>query len=527
MPSLNSLLAEKARRRFREFVEQAWHVLEPTTPFVPGIHVDAVCDHLQAVTEGLIRDLIINMPPGHAKSLLTAVLWPAWVWIDHPELRWIYASYNAGLALRDSVKCRGLVESQWYQERWGDRFQLEADQNEKRRFANDRTGYRIATSVGGTGTGERGDIVVVDDPTSVDQAESDTERKAANEWWNGTMSTRLNDMKTGHRVVIQQRLHEDDLTGNLLERGGYEHLMLPAEFEPERASATLIGWTDPRTDLGQLLWPAKIGAVELDRIKRDLGSYRYAGQYQQRPSPAGGGIFKRWWWRYWQPKGSSLQPVTVRLADGSTQQIHAIDLPDAFDQELQSWDMAFKDLATSDFVVGQVWGAKKADRFLLDQRRDRMSFPRTMENVKAMTEKWPRATTKLVEDKANGTAVIASLQHEITGLIPVNPEGGKVARAQAVSPQVESGNVYLPHPAIAPWVEAFIDECATFPAGRNDEQVDAMTQALNRLYQGKSNSGVFAWYAQEAEEAAKRAGTASSAADVVAAQRSWDLGNWI
>jgi hypothetical protein len=211
-------------------VVQAWHVLEPDASFVHGIHVQAICDHLQAVTEGRIRNLIINVPPGHAKSLLTAVFWPAWVWIDHAESRWLFSSYREPLATRDSVRCRRLIESDWYRERWGDRYQLTEDQNQKQRFENNRTGYRVVVPMS-SGTGERGDYVVVDDPHSVDQAESDAERRAAVEWWNGSMSTRLNDFSTGHKVVIQQRLHESDLTGDLLVKGGYELLCLPAEFE--------------------------------------------------------------------------------------------------------------------------------------------------------------------------------------------------------------------------------------------------------------------------------------------------------
>jgi len=158
-----------------------------------------------------------------------------------------------------------------------------------------------------------------------------------------------------------------------------------------------------------------------------------------------------------------------------------VDLPEEFDQQFQSWDLAFKDLATSDYVAGGVWGIKAADRYLLDQKRERLGFPETVAAIQAMTVKWPKANLKLVEDKANGPAVIQALQHQMTGLVPVTPEGGKVARAQAVSPQVESGNVYLPHPALAPWVESFIDECGSFPNGKYDDQVDQMTQALNRL----------------------------------------------
>src|SRR5580692_11700206 len=244
------LTTEKARRKLYEFVVQAWPVLEPDVPFVDGIHVRAICSHLQAVTEGRIQNLIINVPPGHAKSLLTTVFWPAWVWIDHPETRWLFSSYREPLATRDSVKCRRLIESDWYQQRWGGRYQLASDQNQKNRFENTRTGYRVVLPMF-AGTGERGDYVVVDDPHSVEQAESEAERSNAVEWWNGSMATRLNDFRTGHKVVIQQRLHEADLSGDLLAKGGYELLCLPAEFEPERRCSTSIGWSDPREQSGE------------------------------------------------------------------------------------------------------------------------------------------------------------------------------------------------------------------------------------------------------------------------------------
>ena len=481
--SLLDLQAEKARRRLHEFVRQAWHVLEPSTPFVAGIHVQAICAHLQAVTEGRIHDLIINVPPGHAKSLLTAVFWPAWVWIDRPQIRWLFASYAASLSVRDSVKCRRLIESDWYQRRWGNRYQISGDQNQKNRFENDRTGYRIATSVGGSATGERADVVVVDDPHSVDQAESECQRRAAVEWFNGTMCTRLNDFTTGHKIVVQQRLHESDVTGDLLAKGGFELLCLPAEFEPERRCVTGIGWTDPRVEPAELLWPEKVSAAQLDALKISLGSYRYAGQFQQRPSPAEGGILKRAWFRFWRPAHIDLPAVSVRLPDGSVIQIQAVPIPANFDTMIQSWDMAFKDNVTSDYVVGQVWGAKGADRFLLDQHRARLDMPATKDAVLSLSHRWPKATAKLVEDKANGPAVIQELKHQLEGLIEVTPEGGKIARAHAVSPMVESGNVYLPHPALVPWTDGFLEEAAAFPNGRHDDQVDAMTQALNRLRQ--------------------------------------------
>lgn len=477
---LQRVKTEKARRRFQEFVRQAWHVLEPHVEFLDGIHIDAICGHLQAVTEGRIRHLIINVPPGHAKSLLTGVFWPAWVWIDHPQARWLFSSYREPLAIRDSVRCRRLIESEWYQQRWGGRFQLRTDQNQKQRFENDRTGYRIVVPMS-AGTGERGDYVVVDDPHSVDQAESDAQRAAAVDWWKGSMATRLNNPSQGHKVVIQQRLHEADLTGDLLLRGGYEHLCLPAEFEPERRCRTSIGWEDPRSAAGELLWPQRANHAVLDGYKVSLGSYRYAGQFQQRPAPAEGGMLKRHWWRYWQPLGLNLPPVPVKHPDGTIEHRQAVELPGRLDQVIQSWDMSFKDTKNADYVVGQVQAAHGANRYLLDQVRDRLDLPGTLLAVRRVSAQWPDAHLKLVEDRANGPAVIQSLRHRIAGLVEVNPEGGKISRAAGASPQLESGNWYLPHPMLKPWVEGFIEECAAFPGGANDDQVDAWSQGARRL----------------------------------------------
>lgn len=454
---------------------------------MPGIHIDAICEHLQAVTENQISNLIINVPPGHAKSLLVCVFWPAWVWINHPEARWLFASYREPLAVRDSLKCRRLIESEWYQQRYGDRFQLRGDQNQKQRFENDRTGYRVVVPMA-VGTGERGDYVVVDDPHSVDQAASDTERTSAVEWWNGSMSTRHNNLAKGHKVVIQQRLHEADLTGDLLVRGGYEHLCLPAEFEPDRRCSTSIGWTDPRNTAGELLWPERMPQAELEKLRATLGSYRYAGQFQQRPAPASGGMLKPHWFRFWQPKGKNLPPIPIRLPDGTLESRTAVELPHRFDQLIQSWDMAFKDTKDSDYVVGLVMAAHGADRYLLDLTRDRLDLPRTISAVRALSAKWPNAHLKLIEDKANGPAVIQSLRHQIDGLVAVNPEGGKISRAAAASPQLESGNWYLPHPRLAPWVERFIAECAAFPNGAHDDQVDAWSQGAKRLLHHRAKS---------------------------------------
>jgi predicted phage terminase large subunit-like protein len=480
-PSLPSDIdRELAERNLRDFVRSAWAVVEPSTPFVEGWHIDAITEHLQAITRGEIRNLLINVPPRHMKSLLVSVFWPCWEWLRCPQRRWLFSSYAATLSIRDSVKCRRLIDSLWYQANWSDRFALTGDQNAKARFENDRSGYRLSTSVGGTVTGEGGDRVICDDPHSVQEAESDTVRMNTVDWWNMVMSTRLNDPRTAAKVIVMQRCHQQDLSGHVLEQGGWEYLCLPAEYEVN-GRVTSIGWSDPRTEPGELLWPERFGVKEIEDLKRSLGSYGAAGQLQQRPAPSGGGIIKKHWWRYWQPPDAKLAPVPVRQFDGSLQLVEAVVLPEKFDQQAQSWDCAFKDLGTSDFVAGQVWAAKRADRYLLDYVQKRLDLPGTVAAVKAMSEKWPGTNAKYIEDKANGPAVIQSLKHAISGLIAVNPEGGKIARANAVSPQIESGNVYLPHPSLFPWVEGFIESCAAFPNGAYDDDVDAATQALYKM----------------------------------------------
>ncbi len=473
---------EHAMRSLREFVRQAWHIIEPMTPFVPGWHIDAIIDHLEAVSYGHIRNLLINVPPRHMKSLLVSVLWPAWEWTRWPERRWLFSSYAATLSIRDSVKCRRLIESPWYRARWGHVFTLTGDQNAKTRFDNNRSGYRLSTSVGGAVTGEGGDRIVCDDPHNVADVASDTTRKTAIEWWDIAMSTRVNDPKTSAMVIVMQRCHQRDLSGHLLEKGNFEHLCLPAEYEgPGRV--TSIGFSDPRTEPGELLWHGQFGRAEIEELKINLGSYGAAGQLQQRPSPAGGGIFKRHWFRYFQPIGMNLPPVEVRLPDGTLMSIPAIECPRQVDEQLQSWDCAFKDLDTSDYVVGQFWGRKGACFLLGEQFRGRTDCPGTVKAIRAMTANWPATLAILIEDKANGSAVIQMLAHEIPRLLPVNPQGGKVARAAAVSPLVEAGNIYLPHPSFAPWVNDFLEECVQFPNGAHDDQVDAMTQALLRWHE--------------------------------------------
>lgn len=466
-PSLREIDAWRATISLAEFVRQAWETVEPGEALIWNWHIEAICEHLEAVTRGEILRLIINIPPGHAKSLLVGVFWPAWEWIERPKERSLFSSYALNLAIRDSVRCRDLIKSDWYQQAFEPDWEIKKDQDAKSLFVNTSKGFRMALSVGSGVTGHRGNKVVVDDPLNVIDKRSKVKREEAVFWWDKAMSSRLNNMRLGKKVVIMQRLHEMDLTGHLLKKGGYEHLCLPSEFEPGRRCTTKIGWTDPRKEEGETLFPELFPPEVLEQAKVDLGSEDYAGQHQQRPSPAEGIILKRKWWKYF----------VVR--------------PLHFDEVIESWDMNFKDTDGTDYVVGQVWGRVGARKYLLYQYRARIGFSATCEAVKSVSEAYPDAHAKLVEDKANGPAVIDALSKTVSGLIAVEPDGSKEARAWAIQPDLEAGNIFLPalsleegeEPLLEFWVEEFIERCAAFPKVEFDDEIDACTQAITRLRQ--------------------------------------------
>jgi predicted phage terminase large subunit-like protein len=462
---------------FHDYVRAAWHVLEPTTPFVAGQHIAIIGDYLEAVDRGDVRRLIINIPPRMGKSLNVTVFFPTWVWARRPQTRWMFASYSGDLATKHSVDRRTLIQSAWYQDRWGGLFAMASDQNRKTEFENTARGAMIAVGVGGSATGKGGDYVIVDDPHNPIQAESDLERQSAIDFFDLTLSTRLDDPKTGRIVVVMQRLHELDLSGHLLRQGGWTTLRLPMEAEVREEIVTPAGRAF-RREPGELLAPGRFGPEEVADLKARLGSYGTAGQLQQRPSPAEGGMVKRAWWRFYDA------------------------IPDGLETVIQSWDCTFKETKDSDFVVGQVWGKKGASCYLLDEVRARMDFPTTLAAIRMLSAKWPQAITKLVEDKANGPAVISMLQQQVIGLIPVEPLGSKEARIAAVSPAIEAGNCYLP--ASAAFTSDFVEELAVFPAGANDDRVDACSQALNRLV-NIGTTGMLDWYRAQAQAKAGRA----------------------
>lgn len=278
--------AEKLSGSLRLFIPQAWPLVEPST-FIPNWHIDAIAEHLEAITAGDIQDLLITMPPRHSKSLIVSVLWPAWEWINLPFYRWVFASYAFGLSVRDSIKRRKIIQSQWYQARWADRYALIDEQNTKIRYENDRHGFMLASSVGGSNTGEGGERIIADDPHNIKKSESEDVRQDTVDWWNIVMSTRRNDVKNSARVVVQQRTHEGDVAGDIIDRGGYVHLNLPTEFGFAGGQRCKTGWTvhttgeahtweDPRQEEGELLNPARFDSVANEKAKIDLGDYQYA-----------------------------------------------------------------------------------------------------------------------------------------------------------------------------------------------------------------------------------------------------------
>lgn len=476
---------ELGSRSLIDFVHMAWSQVEPARPFMSNWHIDAIVEHLEACTRREIRRLVINVPPGSSKSIITSVMWPAWSWTHTPKERWITASYADNIARRDAIKSRHILMSPWFRERWGYLWRPDPSRWTQAEYRNDQAGMRYAVTVAGSVTGEHAGIQLVDDPIKPLEARGDmvdtAKLSVCREWWDETMSTRMLDPSKGVRVIIMQRLHDGDLSAHCLGRGDYVHLNLPMRYEPscvitvphrcsvpksDRGSElepTPIGFQDPRAGQdGKLLWPERFSPEACAERKEDLGSRAHAAQDQQRPMPSGGGIFKRDW----------IQFYTVRPK------------PPGGGEMIQSWDCAFKKLSDSDFVAGQVWLRVDGNYYLVDQAHDRMSVSETCRAVAALSGKWKNAVRKLVEDAANGPAVVDILQKRIPGLKLVSPAGGKIARAHAVEPIWESGNVWLPDPSIAPWVHDFVEEVVSFNGdeGRPDDQVDAMTHALVYMY---------------------------------------------
>ena len=462
-----------------EFVRQAWPIVEPGIQFIASWHIEAICEHLEAISAGELRKLLINIPPRHSKSTIVSVMFPMWEWLAQPEQKYLCASYSGNLSIRDNLKARRLIQSPWYQERWGHMFTLAGDQNAKQRFENDKTGYRLATSVGGTATGEGGSRLILDDPHSAQEAQSDTMRETALEWFDVVWSTRLNDPKRDAMITIMQRLHERDISGHILDDiGGWEHLMIPAEWDGKRRTTTL-GAYDPRTKVGELICPERFGPREVTELKQLLGVYGTAGQLQQDPQPAQGGILKT--------KHIQLWP-------------HDKGLPQ-FEYVLQSYDCAFTEKSSGDPTACTVWAVftheGQRQVMLIDAWDDHLSYPELREKaIKGWqteyggpTKHMPfvrarRPDRVLVEAKASGQSLLQDLRLARVPAIGYNPgNADKVSRAHQAAPTLELEVIWVPESGKNPghpvsWASAFMKQLTKFPVAEHDDYVDTFTQAI-------------------------------------------------
>ena len=469
LPTLQEIQAEESRRSLSKFVRHFWHVVEPGTPLVWNWHIDAICEHLEAVTRRQIQLLLINIPPGHMKSLIVSVFWPAWEWIETPAERTLFSSYAMDLALRDSVRCRDILTSDQYREWFAPSWSLRGDNNNKTVFENTEKGFRFCLSVGGRATGFRGNKIVTDDPLNAKEMHSIAAREECIFWWDKVMSTRLNDPRTGAKVIIMQRLHEDDLSGHVLQRGGYEHLCLPSEYDPARRSVTSIGWQDNRTHTGELLFPELFTVAVLRQLKVDLGSSDYAGQHQQIPTPDEGGIFKTAWFEH----GYTKLPKMV--------------------EAWTTWDTALKAGQQNDETACVTAGrGEDGDVYVLRMAHGRWETPDVAKFLVAQAKYYKSVygdayLGDYVEDKVSGTTLMQFVRRSnpTTVLIPIKVDSDKVTRAHGVIPLCEALRVHLPDPnyyhETRAWSADLLTQLKVFPNGSHDDIVDAFVYALKRF----------------------------------------------
>lgn len=464
---------ERVRRNMREFVPLVWNIVDPD-PFVPGWHIDAMCDHLQAVGRRQIGNLIINIPPRFSKSLIASVIFPAWRWNENPSERYLASSYAQALSVRDALKMRRLCTSpkyiNWIRHKW-DKFDLSGDQTAKQKWENTYKGYRLATSTGGMTTGEGGDIIIVDDPHNVVDGESEAERNSTLSWWDESMSTRLNNQASGRYVIIMQRVHESDLVGHILEEKreqGWTVLCLPLEYEAEnRCHATLPLFRDPRTVEGESLNEGRFPQEAIAKLKGRMTEYSYAAQMQQRPSPRGGGMFPI----------DKFDPV--RAVDES--KLVAV---------VRYWDKAGSTGEASCRTAGVAIGKLRSGKFVVldvvkgqwaaSEREDRIE--RTTLSDKA---RWGNGIYSVWCEQEPGSGGKESAENTIRRLAPLGvpvyadrPTGDKVTRAEPFAAQAQGGNVHI---VVAAWNVDYYSELEGFPFGRFRDQVDASSGAFNKV----------------------------------------------
>ncbi len=472
--ALGLVQAKLAKVELYEFVKATWPLVEPTQPFVDNWHIKLLCEHLEMVTRGELHNLIINVPPGCMKSLLVSVMWPAWEWASDDTRRYLKASYGQDLSNRDNVKVRDIVQSFWYQTYFG--VQFKGDLNRKEKFETTGTGWSIATSVGGRGTGEHPDVIIIDDPLTADQARSDKYRKRANDWYTQTLSSRgvARDVAT---VIIMQRLHESDLTGYILnadEDGDWTHICLPMSYETQREADP--NWQpdplDPRTEPGELLWPDLFTAKKVRKLTLTLGPYGTAGQLQQRPAPEGGGLFKRDWFDI---VGAAPAEVMIRVrgwdvagTEGGGDYTAGVLISMARDGIFYVEDVAYDQLSEAGVNRLMKQTAKLDGRYVL-QREEREGGS----SGKAVT----RARARLLRGYDYAEVIVSKRD--------------KVGRARPFRGQCEARNVKLVE---GTWNRRYLDELAYFPTGDHDDQVDGSSCSFNAIIEEEPDAeGLMLW----------------------------------
>ncbi len=478
------------------FVEAAWPLVD-SAEYQNSWAVDAICEHLQAVTDGNIRKLLINVPPRCTKTTLCSIMWQAWTWARRTRtftsgsgVRFLCGSYGSSLSLTNATSQRRLVLSPWYQDRWGIEYRLREDQNTKGKFDTSGGGGRISSSVGGSLLGIGYDIAVVDDPHNLQEAESDADRETVRNWWREISSTRMNDPKQSALVVVMQRLHEEDISGVIMagdDSDDWTHLMIPMRHDEARHCVTGIGWEDPRTEPGELMWPDRFGEREVASLERSLGPYFASGRLQQMPTPDKGGIFDRTWWQLFESPDGKFPPVEYVVA---------------------SLDGAFTEKEENDPSALTVWGCYMVEgkrRIILLhawRKHLRFSTAKIEQHPRESPEAFRRRTMGdwgllewiadtcnrfkvdrlLIESAGPGISAAQTLQDRYGDQpwgIQLEPvRGDKVARALAVQPTFAQLMVYAP---ARDWAQDVIDEMALFPKGRYDDLTDSATQAMKHL----------------------------------------------
>ena len=481
---------------FVEYIKQAWHVIEPGQEYLHNWHIEAIAAHLEAITDEMMIDderyynrLLINVPPGAMKSLLCNVLWPSWEWgpRNMPYLRYVCASHAMPLAVRDSVKMRRLVASEWYQTRWGDRVTLTGDQNEKIKYETTATGFRQAVAFEGM-TGARGDRVIIDDPHSVSSASSEQKRATTIDTFEQAVPTRLNNPDRSAIVVIMQRLHEEDVSGVIIEKQlGYDHIMIPMEYDPDRAAPTMLGWEDPRTAKGELMFPARFPKHVVERDKKIMGTYAASGQFQQLPTPEDGGIIKRKHWQLWEdPKFPPFDYIIASLDTAYTEKTE--NDPSA----MTVWGVwtddpkthATRMLGKDGYHIVRTYDEKEVPPriMLMYAWQEHLEMPELIAKVADTCTRW-KVSRLLIENKSVGMPVARELRRMYSGRdfgVQLEDPGSidKMARLYSVQHLFEEGLVYCPDKA---WADEVISQCMRFPKAKHDDLVDTVSMAMRYL----------------------------------------------